>query len=202
MRKTQLSLWLLNALESGSTSTVGVMLPRSKYLGNFSKHNETRFANSTLSLAKFTGFAVAGEEAVARLLRLKSSNMSMRENIIQDRTSRSATIFGPMAEELSQTIKPFKDKTHNRDRILLASKSRMIAHVGTYIGCFHDFRKYLAPGERGNRLRLHKITLSNMFRSKWLSKGPFAFSSICVGFRSWPKPLVVGNSSAFRNPRA
>jgi hypothetical protein len=98
------------------------MLPRSKYLGNFSKHNETRFANSTLSLFKFTGFAVAGElEAVARLLRLKSSNMSMRENIIQDRTSRSATVFGPMAAELSQTIEPFKDKTHNWDRILPAT---------------------------------------------------------------------------------
>jgi hypothetical protein len=59
---------------------------------------ETRFANSTLSLAKFTGFAVAGElEAVARLARLKSSDMSMPENIIQDRTSTIATVFWPMA---------------------------------------------------------------------------------------------------------
>jgi hypothetical protein len=33
-------------------------------------------------------------------------------------------------------------------------KSRMIATAGSYIGCFHDFRQSLAPGERGMVLNL------------------------------------------------
>ena len=36
-------------------------------------------------------------------------------------------------------------------------KSRIISTAGTYIGCFHDFRKYLAPGERGMVLNLARV---------------------------------------------
>src|SRR4030095_13351784 len=28
-------------------------------------------------------------------------------------------------------------------------KSRIVAFAGVFIACFHDFKKYLAPGERG-----------------------------------------------------
>lgn len=28
-------------------------------------------------------------------------------------------------------------------------KSRIVSFAGAFIACFHDFRKYLAPGERG-----------------------------------------------------
>src|SRR4029434_6972003 len=28
-------------------------------------------------------------------------------------------------------------------------KSRIVAFAGVFIACFHDFRKFLAPGERG-----------------------------------------------------
>src|SRR4029453_19121750 len=28
-------------------------------------------------------------------------------------------------------------------------KSRIVSFAGVFIACFHDFRKYLAPGERG-----------------------------------------------------
>src|SRR5215475_9253619 len=89
MRKTQLSLWLLRTLESGS-SNVGFAFARSLCTKNFSKDTKVRFANSILSLASFTGFAVIGEldaEAVARLSESRSSNMSTPESIIQDNTS-------------------------------------------------------------------------------------------------------------------
>jgi hypothetical protein len=94
-----LSLWLLGVLKSVVRILLRV-LSGSVGLENFSKVNETRFANSMLSLANFTGFAVVGEleaEAVLRLSRSKSFNMSTPENIIQDRTSRSATVLRSMA---------------------------------------------------------------------------------------------------------
>ena len=53
MRKTQLSLWLLNAGESTdvAASMLQVVLSRSISLENFSKGGEVQFANSTMSLA-------------------------------------------------------------------------------------------------------------------------------------------------------
>src|SRR6266478_2920029 len=98
MRKTQLSLWLLNDLESRhvSTSIVQVVLSRSIYRESFSKNVGVRFANSTLSLANFTGFAVLGEleaEGLPRLSKSKSSSMSTPEKTIQDRISRIANAF-------------------------------------------------------------------------------------------------------------
>jgi len=98
MRKTQLSLWLLNAGESTdvAASMLQVVLSRSISLENFSKDGEVQFANSTLSLANFTGFAVLGEleaEGLPRLSKSKSSNMSTPEKTIQDRISRIANAF-------------------------------------------------------------------------------------------------------------
>jgi hypothetical protein len=98
MRKTQLSLWLLNAGESTdvAASMLQVVLSRSISLENLSKDGEVQFANSTVSLANFTGFAVVGEleaEGVLPLSKSKSSNMSTAENTIQDRTSRTANAF-------------------------------------------------------------------------------------------------------------
>ena len=99
MRKTQLSLWLLRTLESGS-SNVGFGFVRSLRTKNFSKDTKVRFANSILSLASFTGFAAIGEldaEAVARLSESRSSNMSTPESIIQDSTSSIANTRRTMA---------------------------------------------------------------------------------------------------------
>ena len=98
MRKTQLSLWLLNTGESTdvAASMLQLVFSRSKSLENLSKDGEVQFANSTVSLANFTDFAVVGElEAEGELLlsRSKSSNMSTAENTIQDRTSRTANAF-------------------------------------------------------------------------------------------------------------
>ena len=96
MRKTQLSLWLLNAGESMdvAASMVQVVLSRSISLESFSKGIEVSFANSTLSLANFTGFAAVEELETEGMLSVsRSSNMSQPENIIQDRTSRIANAF-------------------------------------------------------------------------------------------------------------
>src|SRR6476660_2142026 len=98
MRKTQLSLWLLKALESrdASTSVVWAVLSRSIRLESFLRYIKVWFANSTLSLANFTGFAVWGEleaEGLPRLSKSKSSGMSTPEKTIQDRISRIANAF-------------------------------------------------------------------------------------------------------------
>jgi hypothetical protein len=61
---------------------------------------KVRFANSMLSLASFTGFAVIGEldaKAVARLSESRSSKMSTPESIIQDNTSSIANTRRTMA---------------------------------------------------------------------------------------------------------
>ena len=62
---------------------VATVFSRSISLENLSKDGEVQFANSTVSLANFTDFAVVGKlEAEGELLlsRSKSSNMSTAEN--------------------------------------------------------------------------------------------------------------------------
>jgi hypothetical protein len=62
-------------------------------------------------------------------------------------------------------------------------KSRMIATGRAYIGCFHNFKKYLAPGERGMVL--------NLARDR--EQGKIVFSYISAIIESIPalKAMVV-----------
>jgi hypothetical protein len=65
-------------------------------------------------------------------------------------------------------------------------KSRMIATIGSYIGCFHDFRKYLAPGELAMVL--------NMARDR--EQGKIVFSYIRAIIESIPALKAGGGGVA------
>jgi hypothetical protein len=62
-------------------------------------------------------------------------------------------------------------------------KSRMISTAGSFIGCFHDFRKSLAPGERGMVL--------NLARDRDQGKIVFGYISAVVESMPALKQMVI-----------